>query len=174
MMQATYKLDRGYRLTRTFDAPPDMVFEAWTDPAHLTWFFNPGMPTSEPVSVDLRVGGQWRQLMVINSQEQYFTGGVYREIVPGQKLVFSWGAKGGWPDIDLDKLDDGPLVTLVFTPKGEKTEMAFHLQFPDHFPEQTLQDWMASGMRDGWGMTIDRLVARFEREGAGAGLSRTA
>ena len=162
---ATYKLDRGFTVARTFDAPPDVVFEAWTVPDFLGWFFNPGVPIDEPTSVDLRVGGEWRQQMVETAEKQYFTGGIYREIVPHERLVFSWGARGGWPDLDPDKLDDAPLVTILLTPSGARTEMLFRLQLPDHLSEERTAEWMASGMRDGWSMTIDRLVARYAQNG---------
>ncbi|HTM77320.1 MAG TPA: SRPBCC domain-containing protein [Devosia sp.] len=164
-MQASYALKRGFALKRIFDAPPDVVFRAWTDPTFLGWFFNPGMEHDVPISVDLRVGGQWRQQMVENADKQYFTGGVYREIVPGEKLVFSFGAVGGWPPIDLDNLDAGPLVTLRFKPAGAGTEMELLVQLPDHLSEQQTREWMTSGMVDGWGQTIDRLVAVYARQG---------
>ena len=45
----------------------------------------------------------------------YFTGGVYREIVPDEKLVFAWGATDGWPQLDLERLDDSPLVTVTLS-----------------------------------------------------------
>ena len=157
-MAMTYNFDRGFSLKRTFDAPPDMVFQAWTDPDYLGWFFNPGMPHDEPVSVDLRVGGQWRQQMVESADKQYFTGGVYREIVPAKKLVFSFGAVGGWPAIDLDRLDDGPLVTILLNPAGQGTEMELKVQFADHLTEEAVRRWMTSGMQQGWPMTVDRLV----------------
>lgn len=162
-MAATYSLDRGFTMRRLFNAPPDVVFEAWTDPRYLHWFFNPAMVADAPVSVDLRVGGEWRQLMVIDAATRYFTGGVYREIVPGRKLVFTWGAVGGWPALDLDNLDDAPLVTLEFTAVGEQTMMLFRLQLPDHFTDEQTHGWMNSGMLDGWGQTIDRLVAVYAR-----------
>ena len=160
-MSATYELGRGFSMRRVFAAPPDMVFQAWTDPAQLGWFFNPGMPVTAPTVVDLRVGGQWRQQMVETADRQYFTGGVYREIVPGQKLVFSFGAVDGWPPIDLDNLDEGPLVTLRFKPVGAGTEMELQVQLPDHLSEEKTREWMQSGMMDGWSATIDRLVAVF-------------
>ena len=60
-MSATYDCYRDLALTRMLDAPPDVVFEAWTDPAYLHWFFNPGFTPEVPTTVDLRVGGQWMQ-----------------------------------------------------------------------------------------------------------------
>lgn len=165
-MLATYDLDRGFALMRLLDAPPDVVFEAWTDPAYLYWFFNPGFTPEAPTTVDLRVGGQWRQQMIVNADTRYITGGVYREIVPNQKLVFTWGAVGGWPELDLARLDDGLLATVTLTPIGNKTEMEFRLQLPDHMTEDAAREWLGSYMQTGWGETIDRLVARLAAERA--------
>ena len=157
-MDVTYRLDRGISLTRLFDAPPDVVFDAWTKPEALGWFFNPDNPTDIPVEVDLRVGGAWRQMMIINADNQYVTGGVYREIVPGKRLSFYWGARGGWPALDPEKLEDSPVCTISFTPKGNATEMRFRVLFPDHYSPQTVEEWLNCGMVPGWNMTIDRLV----------------
>ena len=89
---------RDFTLTWTLDATPADVFRAWTNPEHLQWFYNDRNPIpGTPIGLDLRVGGVWRQEMVIDASKTYITGGVYREIVPDEKLVFAWGATGGWP-----------------------------------------------------------------------------
>ena len=163
-MPATYALDRGITLKRSFAAPASVVFDAWTDPAYLDWYFNPGHPSSHSVTVDLRVGGQWRQEMVETPEKRYFTGGVYREIEPGRKLAFYWGAVGGWPELDLDNLDESPVVTIQLTPYGAQTLMDFHVQFPDQYTPERVDWWMNCGMVAGWNMTIDRLVAVYEGE----------
>jgi uncharacterized protein YndB with AHSA1/START domain len=163
---ATYDRGRGLTLTRMFDAPPEMVFDAWTDPASLDWFYNPNNLVTEPLSVDLRVGGAWRQLMVENAGKQYFTGGIYREIVPAEKLVFSWGAVGGWPDLDPDRLEDSPLVTVLFKPVGAGTEMVFRVQLADHLTEDRVTEWMNCGMVEGWNITIDRMLPDRRRKAA--------
>ena len=161
-MVATNAVERGFTLRRILNAPRDLVFQAWTDPAHLQWFFNPSMPLpSEPIDVDLRVGGAWRVKMVMNENLQYFTGGIYREIVPGEKLVFTWGAVDGWPEIDSDHLDDSPLVTLTLSELGEKTEMIFQVTLSEQMSDEHVREWLATGMREGWSETIDRLVTNF-------------
>lgn len=160
-MGATYRLNRGFTLTRLLDAPPEMVFQAWTDPAYLDWFFNPTTVPEASTTVDLQVGGQWRQHMKIDAERQYMTGGIYREIVPNEKLVFSFGAIGGWPAIDPDQLDDGPLVTIELKPVGQQTEMVLRLQLPDHLSAERTHEWLETGMQDGWGQTIDRLVTQY-------------
>ena len=102
-------LTREFTLTWTLDAPCEDVYRAWTDPDLLGWFYNDQQPTpSEPIELDLRVGGVWRQLMVIDEETSYFTGGLYREIAPDERLVFAWGAADGWPGLDVADLDASP------------------------------------------------------------------
>ena len=116
------------------------------------------MPT-EAIEVDLRVGGAWRQHMVIDATTDYVTGGVYQEIVPEEKLVFAWGATGGWPELDPDRLDDSPLVTVMLTEVGEGTEMIVHVELPASLSEDAVREWLSRGIRDGWRDTVDRLAA---------------
>jgi uncharacterized protein YndB with AHSA1/START domain len=116
---------------------------------------------SEPIEVDLRVGGAWRVKMVINENLQYFTGGVYREIVPDEKLMFTWGAVDGWPELDGERPDDSPVVTILLNDLGEKTEMIFQVALSEHMSDDRVHEWLATGMCDGWSETIDRLVTAF-------------
>ena len=164
-MTLSYGKHQEFSMQRTFEAPPDAVFEAWTRPEYLDWFFNPDNVTDAPITVDLRVGGQWRQEMVISPTERYFTGGLYREIVPNQKLVFAWGAVGGWPELDPEHPDETPRVTLQFKARGEQTVMDLLVQFPDHMTPEKAQWWMDCGMQAGWDMTVDRLIARYDGRG---------
>ncbi|GGE94764.1 SRPBCC family protein [Mycetocola zhadangensis] len=173
-MTATYELHRGFTLLRTLRAAPAEVFRKWTEPDQLGWFFNPSAPTpSEPVDVDLRVGGAWRQQMIIDESVSYITGGIYREISPGEKLVFSWGAEGGWPEIELPSLDDVPLITVILdaTPSAEAegdsrpaTDLIFAVALPDHLTEQQVLAWNEAGIDENWGTTLDRLVAAVDRD----------
>jgi uncharacterized protein YndB with AHSA1/START domain len=158
---------RDFTLTWTLDAPPAKVFQAWTDPDQLDWFYNDGQPKpSEPIELDLRVGGVWRQRMVIDDSTAYFTGGVYREIVPDEKLVFAWGAADGWPELDPDRLDDSPQVTVLLSRADEQTEMVVHVELPAALSEEGVQEWWSLGVRDGWRDTIDRLAAALARSSA--------
>jgi uncharacterized protein YndB with AHSA1/START domain len=161
-MRTRPETQRGFTLTRTLDAPRHLVFQAWTDPDHLQWFFNPEMtPPGERAEVDLRVGGAWRQRMVINEHVDYVTGGIYREIVPVERLVFEWGAVGGWPEIDADRRGDELVVTVELAEVGQKTEMVLRLDFPAGLTDAEVRKLLETGMDRGWGDTIDRLVAAF-------------
>jgi uncharacterized protein YndB with AHSA1/START domain len=99
--------------------------------------------------------------VVINEGTAYFTGGVYREIVPEEKLVFAWGATDGWPELDLDRLDDSPQVTVTFDRDGQQTAMTLHVEVPAR-SEADVHAWW-SHARDGWRDTVDRLAARLDR-----------
>jgi len=156
----TAATDRGFTLTRVLNAPRALVWRAWTDPAELVWFLNPGTgPTKEPISVDLRVGGAFRVHMIVNDQLEYMTGGVYREIVPMERLVFEWGAVDGWPLLDPARPNDAPLTTLEFAElEPGTTELTLRVSFPREMADERAAEWLGSGMREGWGTTLDRLV----------------
>ena len=147
---------RGFTLTRTYPVPPETVFAAWTDPKQLGWFFNADMPVEQEPEVDLRVGGAWRQQMVERPGKSYVTGGIYREIEPPRRLVFNFGAVGGWPDLTAG-LHDALLVTLLFNPVPGGTEMVCHLEVPAHVSDAKAKEWFDLGIEGGWTQTVDRL-----------------
>jgi uncharacterized protein YndB with AHSA1/START domain len=159
----TTTTDRGFTLTRILNAPPATVWRAWTEPEHLRWFLNPGFGAPDaPITVDLRVGGAFRVHMIVNDELEYMTGGIYREIVPTERLAFEWGAIDGWPLLDPAVPDDAPLTILEFIDNGDgTTEQRLQVAFPAAMPDARVADWLASGMREGWGSTIDRLVALY-------------
>jgi uncharacterized protein YndB with AHSA1/START domain len=155
----TTTTDRGFTLTRTLNAPRATVWRAWTHPAELVWFLNPGHAPAEPISVDLRVGGAFRVHMIINDDLDYMTGGIYREIVPVERLVFEWGAVGGWPNLDPANPDDAPLTTVELTELDSgATRMSLRVSFPTSMQGARADEWLATGMNEGWDATIDRLV----------------
>lgn len=96
--------------------------------------------------------------MVEHEAKAYTTGGVYREITPPERLVFTWGAVGGWPDYDPAKPDEAPIVTVTLKDLGGATEMTFHVGFADHVAEDVIKRWYALGFKDGWTVTVDRIV----------------
>jgi uncharacterized protein YndB with AHSA1/START domain len=160
-------MNRTFTLTYTLDSPAAEVFRAWTDPEHLDWFYNDEQPRpTEPIEVDLRVGGAWRQFMVVNDETAYFTGGIYREIEPNEKLVFTWGAIGGWPELDAEHLDDSPVVTVTLKERDGHTRMTVHVELPEAFVEGEnppgFLDHVEAGMRD----TVGRLVSALAHQPA--------
>jgi uncharacterized protein YndB with AHSA1/START domain len=113
-------------ITRTFTAPRERVFKAWTDPQELKkwWAAGPGYTT--PIAeVDLRVGGRYRLAMKPpDADAVYIVGGVYREVRPPERLVYTWAWEGsGAPET---------VVTVEFRDRGTHTEVILtHGAFAD-------------------------------------------
>jgi uncharacterized protein YndB with AHSA1/START domain len=163
-MTTTGTARRDFTLTWTLDAPRADVFRAWTDPAHLGWYYNDHQPLpDEEIELDLRVGGVWRQTMIIDDENAFVTGGVYREIVPDERLVFAWGATDGWPKLDPEQLDESPRVTVTLDQADGRTEMTVHVELPASFSGERVEEWFSSGVLEGWRDTVDRLAAALAR-----------
>ena len=112
-------------LTRRFSAAPEKVYAAWADPQRLVQWFGPGSVEEGSVKadIDLRVGGRYRISFRANGNYNEVAG-VYREVVPNQKLVFSW-AWHSTPERES-------LVTISIRPEGSGTLLVFnHAQFVD-------------------------------------------
>lgn len=110
----------------------------------------------EPVEIDLRVGGAWRQVMVIDQETRYVTGGIYLDIVPGEKLVFAWGAVDGWPRIRSDQLDEAPRVTVMFKPSSGGTLLILDVDIPESMSEELARERLLGAAQEGWKSTVDR------------------
>lgn len=135
-----------FSITRTYDAPPDLVWRAWTDEAELAQWLRPFGVTSEAISFDVRVGGSYEYTMVnADTGERYPTGGTYLEVEPITRLVFTWGVPG-------DPVSQAPVITLTLRPvdDGARTELVFHLA---GHPGQPGDD----NIYDGWDQALTNL-----------------
>jgi len=133
------------RITRTFAAPREKVFKAWTDPAALKKWFAPGDDYATLIAeVDLRVGGRYR--IQIRSPKGHLNtvAGVYREIEPPEKLVFTWSWQEGGMDVGET------LVTVEFRDRGNTTELILTHEV---FPTAEGRDEHSKG----WAGCLDRL-----------------
>ncbi len=111
-------------IKRRFNAGPDKVFNAWTDPEKVKRWMGPGEVKVLVTEGDPRTGGRYRWLMQAPDGEQHDVSGVYREVIPNEKLVFTWAWKST-PERES-------LVTITFKPDGGGTLMTFtHEQFFD-------------------------------------------
>lgn len=148
--------DREIRMTRLFDAPRHLVFEAMTKPEHVKrWWGCLGTGYSVPVcEIDLRPGGRWRFVNRHPKGEAAFHGEYY-EITPPRRLVFT--------EIFEDFPDTVSVVTTDLADEGGKTRMTATVRYPS----KDVRDMViASGMSTGAGISYDRLedlVAELQR-----------
>ncbi|SFK82654.1 SRPBCC family protein [Methylocapsa palsarum] len=138
---------RVLEITRIFDAPRALVFEMWTDPAHLRHWMGPRDHPAVELGGDFRPGGRWRTcLRPENGGRDLWQGGVYREIVKPERLVFTfaWDQDDGRPGPETE-------VTVLFEDhEGDRTRMTFRQAV---FNTSANRD----GHRFGWSSSFDRL-----------------
>ena len=139
--------DRAIHMTRLFDAPRDLVWEAMTKPEHIRrWWGRLGDGYSVPVcEVDLRVGGGWRFTNAFPGGECTFYG-TYREVNPPDRVVFT--------EIFEPYPDSPSLVTATFTEEGGKTRLSVIAEYPSAEVREMV---LKSGMERGAATSYDRL-----------------
>lgn len=137
---------RELTIRRTFDAPRALVFEVWTEPQHLARWSCPRGFTFSENSGEPRVGGAFAACMRSPEGTHHRLRGVYREIVPPQRLVFThaWIDESGNPGPET-------IVTVTFAERDGRTEMTFHQQ---GFESLASRD----GHEHGWCSCFDRLA----------------
>lgn len=130
------------QLRRTFQAPRERVFRAWTSPEELKRWHAPAPMTTPVAEVDLRVGGKYRIHMRAPDGAEHHAVGVYRVVDPPKKLVFTWTWEGG------DMADT--LVTVEFLDRGPATELVLtHELFPS--------DEARASHEHGWNAVLEKL-----------------
>jgi uncharacterized protein YndB with AHSA1/START domain len=138
-------LDRTLTITRVFDAPRALVWQAWTDPRHLMNWWGPRWHVANEVDADVRTGGRWRHcLRSPETGEDLWHHGVFREVVPPQRLVFTFR----WEEEGERGIEN--VVTVTFAKHGNRTLMTLQ-----QAPFQSVAE--RDGHQDGWGSTFDRL-----------------
>lgn len=145
--KVTTPSDREIQLTRLFNAPRHLVFEAMTKPEHVRrWWGNLGAGYSVPVcEIDLRPGGRWRFVNRHPKGEVAFTG-KYVEIVPPSRLVFT--------EVMEPHPEPGSVVTTEYTEENGQTRMTATCLYPS----KEIRDMVvSSGMERGAGLSYDRL-----------------
>jgi uncharacterized protein YndB with AHSA1/START domain len=135
-------------LKRRLNAPPAKIYRAWTDAAKISRWFGPEDAEILRAETDVRVGGRFRIVFRGPDGEEHDVGGVYREVVPNQKLVFAWAWRStpereSLVTVALKRDGDGTLLTLL------------HEQFFD----EAARDRHGRG----WNETLDKL-GRYVRE----------
>jgi uncharacterized protein YndB with AHSA1/START domain len=121
---ANVLVEPSLTLKRRIKASPKAVYAAWTDPKKIVKWFGPDSGPVEHAAVDLRVGGRYTVIFRTENGEQHHVSGVYREVEPNRKLVFTWAwrtmpERESQVTVLIKPIGDGALLTL------------FHEQFYD-------------------------------------------
>ena len=136
-------------VSRTFDAPRERVFRAWTDPAAVTrWFGGPGGSTKS-VEADVRVGGNYRITMKVRpTGRKAYVVGTYLEIDPPERLVYTFA----WEKLPVPTFGMGDSkVTVDFRELGAATEVSLTHELLD-------KGRLRAFHRFGWKTSMERLA----------------
>ena len=151
----TFVEGRELILKRIFNAPPEKVFNAWTEPALLKQWFAPPPWTTAKVEADVRVGGA--NLIVMRSPDgkDYPNHSVYLEVVKNERLVFTDAFTAAW------QLSEKPfmVVELMFEAQGENTNYTARVH---HWSIADREAHEKMGFHQGWVTCAEQLAALVE------------
>ena len=158
----------AFVITRTFDAPRELVFRAWTEAGHLRHWFGPKGSEVVHCTCDLRPGGAMHYALRVAGGGVMWARWIFREIVPPERLVFvsSFSDEeggvtrapffdGGWP---LETLS-----TLTFAERDGRTTVTL-VAVPIHATDAERATFRGAhaSLQGGWGGTFDQLAAHLE------------
>jgi len=145
--------DRDLVLTRIIDAPREKIYQAWTQPELLRQWFAPHPYTTPVVELDVRPGGANHIVMRSPEGMDLPNAGVYLEVVPNERLVFTDAYTKAW--VPSEK----PFMTVILTfedvgeGKTKYTALARHWTVADRESHEKM------GFHTGWGICTDQLTA---------------
>lgn len=144
--------DQEFVAERIFDAPRELVWQAWTKPEHLAQWWGPKDWTLPVCKVDFRPGGVWHYCMRGPQGEESWGRAIYREIVEPERIVYldTFSDEAGNPVEGMPEM----LITVTFENQNGKTKLATHAKFAS---AAELESVLAMGMVEGLTQTWDRL-----------------
>ena len=154
------KSDRELVVTRTFNGPARIVFEAWTNPKLFRQWWVPKSAgvTLLSCEMDVRAGGRYRLVFANGASGQMEFFGTYIEVTPHSRLV--------WTNDEGE--EGGPVTTVTFEEKGDQTLLVMHDLYPS---KEALDGALESGSTGGMSETLDQLDELLVTLGASVGRS---
>jgi uncharacterized protein YndB with AHSA1/START domain len=141
-LAANVLVEPSLTLKRRLKASPEAVYAAWTDPEKIVRWFGPDTGPVKQAEIDLRVGGRYFVIFNTEDGEQHHVSGVYREVAPNEKLVFTWT----WRTLP----ERESVVTILIKPDGSGSLLTLmHEKFFDG-PARDRH-------REGWTGCLDKL-----------------
>jgi len=151
--------DRELVVVRTLDAPRALVWKAWTEPEHVAVWWHPEEFECMACEIDLKVGGAFRVTLRAPDGTLYPGNGVFREIVPPERIVYEGIADERDPpgrNPGGAGMPPGARVTVTFGESGGRTEVTVVTRFPSATAGLAAKE---SGYDTGWSEGLEQLAA---------------
>ncbi|GAA3629148.1 SRPBCC family protein [Flavivirga jejuensis] len=142
--------NRTVTIKRTFNAPIELVWEAWTQPEHIIKWWGHVKMNVKVIQHNFKVGGTWKYTMEMPDGNEFITEGVYSEIVEFEKIISS---------ADFKPMTEGVEIQAFFEKNGDQTNFTFNIV---HDTEEYCKQQEKMGILNGWGSVFDRLVEHLE------------
>ena len=161
---------REFVIVRWFDAPRELVFKAWTEPALMAQWWGPNRFTNPVCDMDVRPGGAYRIVMRSPDGIDYPMNGVYREVVAPERLAYTVDISehpADWHNLLAKHLEGRPadiskplLFTVSFDEEAKRTKVTIRAAFDS----ENLRDaFVKMGMEPGWSQSLDKLAELLHR-----------
>ncbi len=144
--------DRELVLTRLIDAPREALYRCWTDPKLIVQWFTPPPWKTIFAETDVRAGGSSTITMQGPDGTEMPNKGVYLEVIPGEKLVFTDAYTEAWQPSAKAFMT----VTLTFEDEGGQTRYTARVR---HWSAEDKAAHEAMGFHVGWGIATDQMAA---------------
>lgn len=153
--------DKDIVITREFAAPRQLVWDVWTTPRHLEKWFGPKGFTTRVDKLEFEVGGRSVYVMIGPDGTEYPSSGVFKEIVPIEKIVTTDEFGDGFDEIESMKgvdLPQGMITTYLFDDLGQRTKLTL---ITSHPTVEDREKHEAMGVVDGWNSSLDKAEEYF-------------
>ena len=143
----TLPSDEQILITREFDAPRHLVYEAFTTPELVKRWWHAKRGEMTVAEIDLRVGGRWRYVMIADDGTEVGFHGEYREVVPNERIV-STEIYEGLPD-GVSEEDAATVNTATFTEVEGRTTLTILVQAANKMSRDAIiESGMEAGLQD--------------------------
>ncbi len=150
-MDVTSSTSRDLVLTRIIDAPREKVYRAWTEVELLKQWFAPKPWTTLHAELDVRAGGASLVVMADENGNEYPNPGIYLEVVPNEKLVFTDAYNSAWEP------SGKPFMTAILTFEDAGVGKTRYTAVVKHWSAEDREAHVKMGFHEGWGMCADQL-----------------
>ena len=139
------KSKRTITINRTFNAPIELVWEAWTQPEHIAKWWSPKGMETKIIEHEFSVGGKWKYSMPMPNGQEFIADGEYTEIIKLVKIISL---------ANFRPMTEGVEIQSLFEKDGSKTNFIFNIVHPTE--EYKIQQ-EKMGIMNGWGSVFERL-----------------
>ena len=138
-------INRTVQIERVFNAPIELVWEAWTIPEHIVKWWNPTGSDTKIEMHDFKVGGEWKYAMMMPNGKEFVAQGKYIDIIHHERICSL---------ADFNPMTENVEIQSVFKALDNKTEFTFNIIHPTKEYKNQQEEM---GIQNGWGSVFTRL-----------------